>query len=139
MGGRRVILVVASVGVAAAVLLVAMLVVVRVWIDSRPHWLLTTANTPMGFAVTITDTSSSSPFYVVRVKGGAIKTPTTRSLPSEVASPDVTTVFYDATIPPGRWTFRVNGTKVDVMPARIIVNDRIEGAPGSDIQVVGGT
>ena len=54
---------------------------------------------------------------------------------TEINSPDVQTVFHDQTVPPGRWTLNLNGTKLDIMEARIILNHKIEGGPSDILEV----
>jgi hypothetical protein len=116
-------------------LLFLLLGVVGFWLHSRPQWQLTTANTATGVMVTLTNTDSPAPIYTVHIKGDSIRVPISHLLRTQVRSPDVTTLFYDETVPPGRWTLKVNRTKVDIMPARIIVDDEAEGDPGSHLEI----
>jgi hypothetical protein len=91
-------------------LLFVLLGAVGFWLHSRPRWQLTTANTATGVMVTVTNTDSPVPIYTVHIRGGSIRQPISNRLRTQVRAPDVMTLFYDETVPPGRWTLEVNRT-----------------------------
>ena len=113
----------------------AFFVWIFVYIRSRPNWQLSAKNTPIGVKVTVTLTDSPTPVYTILIAHGSVRHPFTNRKRTEINSPDVQTVFHDQTVPPGRWTLNLNGTKLDIMEARIIVNDEIEGGPSDIVEV----
>ena len=109
-----------------------------IWLRSRPSWRLSAQRTDKGSIITVTTTASEDPVYRVVIKGWQISQPISRLSRDQVAASstgEVETLFWDDTVPPGRWTLRVGGVKVDVMEARLVVNDSLECGPGGTLEV----
>lgn len=105
------------------------------WLRSQPDWRLSASNTATGVTVKITDTTSVDPIYTIHIAGTHVKQPISNVLRTELKSDDVTTSFYDVTVPPGRWTVNVHGTKLDIMPEFIVVNEKITAGRGAVLEV----
>ena len=109
------------------------------WVRSRPHWHLSLTNTANGVTATVTTSDSDQAVYAVHVRGALIQDPLIRATRKEIGTHSaVKTTFYDDTIPPGRWTVDADWVKLDIMEARLIVNDELECAPGDSIEVEAG-
>ena len=105
------------------------------YLSSRPRWQLTVSNSANGLTVTIGTTASPTPVYTVLINGSSIQTPITTADRENLDSSEVTTLHYDATAPPGRWTVDVKGTKLDILEHKIIINDQIQGVPAQVLEV----
>src|SRR5687768_4548666 len=103
------ILVVLSLLVLVALLLLGM----RAWLDSRPNWVLTAKNTPAGLVVEVHQSDSPTPTYVAVLKGQRVPREFSRIGRKELNPALGTTTFFDETLKPGRWTVRLDGTKID--------------------------
>ena len=109
-----------------------------VWLRSGPSWRLSAERTADGSRLTVTTTATVEPVYTVVIKGWSIGQPIGQLSPSDVSNGkagEVETVFSDETVPPGRWTLKVEDIKLDIMLARLVVNDSLECGPGEILEL----
>ena len=125
-------------GIVLIVVLVIGVVVGVFWLRSGPSWRLSVATKGAESTVTVTTTASEDPVYSVVIKGWRTRRPIIHVSRTHAATDKaigVETLFSDETVPPGRWTLKVDGVKFDIMPARLIVNDSFECAPGKTLEM----
>jgi hypothetical protein len=108
------------------------------WRRSQPSWRLSAEAREGDSVVTVTTTASDEPTYTVVIKGWKIGQPFQKLLRTETASIGaIKTVSFDDTIPPGAWSVKIGDVKMNVMPARLVVNDAEEFDPGEKIVIDG--
>jgi hypothetical protein len=106
----------------------------RSWKQSLPSWQLSLRWDNSDSIITVNNTKSENPIYKVIIRGKKIKQPFNRLFREETVSVnEIETIFWDDTTPPGRWTLKIENVKLDIMPARLVVNDSIECEPGENI------
>jgi hypothetical protein len=115
--------------VAIAVLIVLVVIMLglalmRSWLDSRPPWVLTAKNSPTGLVVEVHQSDAAEPTYVVVLPGKSVPRDFSRVARADADPNVVTTTFFDDTLKPGRWTLTLDGTKLDIMEARMWIDDQ---------------
>jgi hypothetical protein len=114
------------------------LIVAIVWFRSGPQWQLSIDNTNDATVFTITTTDSTSHVYEVRVNEMSSDNQIhnlTRSACENGKIARIKTLFYDETLKPGRWTVQIDDLKLDIMEARLTVNDKIDCLPGGNLEL----
>ena len=109
-----------------------------VWFRSGSQWQLSIDNTNGATVFTITTTDSTSHVYEVRVNemSGANQIHNlTRSACETGKIAGIKTLFYDETLKPGRWTVQIDDIKLDIMEARLTVDDEIDCLPGGRLNL----
>jgi hypothetical protein len=108
----------------------------RCWLSSLPSWQLSVERKDSGSIITISMTKSEGPIYKVIINGWRVSQPFNRLLLREtIPMREVETTFVDDDVPPGRWTLTVGGIKLDIMPARLIVNNSLVCKPGETLLI----
>lgn len=107
----------------------------RAWLDSRPNWVLTAKNTSAGLVLEVHESAAPTPTYVVVLQGQRVPREFSRVGRQELDPAAANTVFFDETLKPGRWTLRLDRTKIDIMEARLVINDRTELKPGQTMEI----
>jgi hypothetical protein len=105
------------------------------WLRSRPSWVLSAENSPAGLIVEVHQSDAQVPTYVAVLKGKTMAREFSRLKREELSPADATTLFYDETVKPGRWTLNLDRTKVDIMPSRLIIDDNGELRPGQRTEI----
>ena len=121
-----------------AILAASTVIVEIVYLHSRPKWQLSASNANGGATVMVSTTSDAGSVYTVHIKGLRIQQPFHELTPrqAEVAPvPGVHTLFCDETLAPGRWTLQLEQVKLDIMPARLVVNDKYECGPKESLEI----
>jgi hypothetical protein len=108
------------------------------YLHTLPSWQLSVERKDDGSIITVYKEKSEEPTYKVIVKGWRVKQPFHRLLRTEIASDsEIKTIRWDDNLPPGDWLIEVAGARLDIMPARLIVNASTEYEPGETVTIEG--
>lgn len=99
------------------------------WLNNRPRWELSAANTDEGLRIEIFKQNDQTPTYVAVLDDHQVSRNLNRVTIDELP-PDIgETTFSDETLKPGRWTLTLDGVEIDIMEARLIIDRERELAP----------
>jgi hypothetical protein len=117
------------------VMIVSLFIWVFVDLAHRPHWLLTARNSADGLVVEVHKSDASSPTYVAILKGHALAREFSRLDRQAFNRIGETTISFDETVKPGEWTVLLDGVRLQIMEARLVVNGDLELTPGQTAQI----
>ena len=126
------------VGILLIIILVAGVAFAALWLISGPTWQISAGTTGGESTITVTTSASQNPVYTVIIEGWRVRHPISHVSRAQAANDEaigIETLSWDETMPPGRWTLKVDGVKLDIMPARLVVNDSLECAPGNRMKL----
>lgn len=102
------------------------------YLFSRPSWELSASNSNDGVVVEIYLTGQSIPTYTTLLRDRRVTSEVSRvnrvDLPLNIGS----TIFHDETLRPGRWTVKIAGEKLDIMPRALVLKDGTEIMPSRE-------
>ena len=99
------------------------------WLNNRPRWELSAANTDEGLRIEIFKQNDTTPTYATVLDGHQLSRRLNRVTLDELPADIGKTTFTDETLKPGRWTLILDGVEIDVMPTRLIIDRETEVAP----------
>ncbi len=102
---------------------------------SRPARLLTATITEQGVLLVLTTEDAAAPVYTITINNASLPEPIQQQKRDEITSPAVEADLYDDTLRPGRWRFVIDGVKIDVMEANLLINGQHAGSPGDAVVV----
>lgn len=100
-----------------------------VWMQARPYWEISAMNSPEGVVIEVYQSDQSEPTYQTLLSGETISQELIRARPDDASIEGVQTLDYDGTIRPGRWKLVVCETELDIMTARMIIDQTTELTP----------
>ena len=113
----------------ALVLVAAPVIGVVAWMSARPSWQVSARNSPQGVVVDVYKSNAARPTYTTVLAGQRISTEVERATQMNLPPELGTTIFYDDTLRPGRWTVVVNKTELDIMERAMTVDRGTELKP----------
>ncbi|QDU91230.1 hypothetical protein Pla175_46500 [Pirellulimonas nuda] len=99
------------------------------WRASSPVWQMSARNSPNGVVVEVYKSGAAQPTYATVLTGKTIGADVDRATRQNLPAALATTVFYDDTMRPGRWTVAISGTTLDIMEHALIINGATQLTP----------
>ena len=99
------------------------------WLRTGPVWEISTRNSRAGLIIEIHKSTDSEPHFRTILNSTSVAQESDRLSRREFPTDTGTTMSYDETTLPGRWTLVVAGCKVDIMENALIINGERQIAP----------